>query len=208
MSELSDQKQLRETIIAHSIADTWKDAKKEWRLVYIYDEESNCICGHFIVENCVIYNGSTDATLIVGNVCINHFNEPMLTVKSTARVCLAALNKGTRTVANADLLDVAKRTRVLSTNETQYYLKLTTGKNSRTRFDPQHEYYNHGAVQFRDKINTLIKLGFSSARPHCNCGKPAKPRQNSKNLSYFYSCADGGFVNNEWKDCKFSQTVQ
>ena len=208
MTEISDQKQLHETIIDHSDANTWMDAKKEWILVFIYDRQSNCICGHFIVENCVIYNATTDISLVVGNVCINHFNEPMLTVKSVARACLTGLHNGTRTTANKDLIDVAHRTRVLSFNEMAYYKKMTTGKNSRTRFDPTHEYYNAKATQNRDKINVLIKLGFSAERPNCNCGKPAKPRQSSKTLRYFYSCADGGYVNEKWKDCGFSKNVQ
>lgn len=208
MTELSDQRQLRETVIAHSVASTWQLAKKEWRLVFIYDEESNCVCGHFIVENCVIHNADTDSTLIVGNVCINHFNEPALTVKSTARISLTKLHDGTRTTANTELIDVAQRTRVLSVSESQYYKKLTTGKNSRNRFNPTHENYNANAVQFRHKINMLIMLGFSATRPRCNCGKPAKPRQNSKTQSYFYSCADGGYVNGKWKDCGFSKNMQ
>jgi len=57
---------------ASSNKNNYSEAIKEW--VYLgesFNEESHCICGHFIVENCIIHNTLTKATLIAGNCCIN-----------------------------------------------------------------------------------------------------------------------------------------
>lgn len=47
-------------------------AVDEW--VYFgetYEDESTCICGHWIVQNCVVHNTRNNNTLILGNCCIN-----------------------------------------------------------------------------------------------------------------------------------------
>lgn len=46
-------------------------AVKEW--VYygeMFEEESKCICGHYIFENCIIHNTINKKSLITGNWCI------------------------------------------------------------------------------------------------------------------------------------------
>lgn len=48
------------------------EAIKEW-VFYgeVYDKKSVCVCGHLIVENCIIHNTQNGNTLITGNCCIN-----------------------------------------------------------------------------------------------------------------------------------------
>lgn len=208
MTEESDQAALRDAVIDNSKADTWNDAKKEWKLVYIFDLASNCVCGHAIVQNCVIRNTLNSNELIVGNVCINHFQEPALEVPDVARNSLRGLNNNTSETANEELLKIAFRTSVLTFMEKENYTKITTGSGSRVRFMVEHERYNASLTAQRDKINRLIKLGFSAQRPICDCGRPAKPRINGKTNQAFYSCYNGRFQNKQWtSDCKFSQNA-
>ncbi|MCK4928361.1 MAG: hypothetical protein KAR76_01375 [Methanosarcinales archaeon] len=50
----------------------YSEAIKEWTFYgNTFEEKSNCICGHPIIENCVIHNTWNKATLICGNCCIN-----------------------------------------------------------------------------------------------------------------------------------------
>jgi hypothetical protein len=193
--EESNQKELQRRVIKLSESDLWTEAKTEWILLYIYDKENHCACGHRIYENCVIKNVKTEAKLIVGNVCINQFKEDELHVEPSARQSLKKLiDDPGNTFANAHLLSVALRTGILSKAEHTEYSKKTTGPGKLNRYNPskydggtQNEQYNTERL-FRAKINGLIVLGFSAQRPECTCGLYTKPRQNSHNKSFFYSC--------------------
>jgi hypothetical protein len=191
MSEHSNQELLRFKVIEASIASTWEDAKLEWSLDTIYDEHGgSCECGHHIVQHCIIRNDQTDTELIVGNVCINHFDVPELYVPVVARGCLKRVREEIHTAhANQDLLEVAFRLDIISELEWDKYEQKTTGRGSRTRFWWDHPHYDPNAVELVEKINHFIVLGFRSNRPRCRCGSFAKPRQNGNTKDYFYSCA-------------------
>jgi hypothetical protein len=67
---------LAEAIVALSQGKTWDEAKLEWQLEEIYnqDEPDTCLCGHFpIVEICVLRNGRNGNSAEVGNVCVKKF---------------------------------------------------------------------------------------------------------------------------------------
>ena len=183
----------------------WFVAKKEWRLLTIFDTESNCACTHPIMENCVIQNRHNNNELTVGNVCINHFGEEELAVPPSCRSSLKHLQDGPDdSKANEALLELSMRLHIISKKEHDEYLVLTTGKGSRNRFNSEHEDFDGMAFEVRKKINGLICLGFRADRPKCVCRVPVfmKPRQNGKNGSYFYSCASFP------RGCKSSHNAQ
>lgn len=69
-------KQLKEAILLKSQATDWEVAKKEWKLVRIYeaDEPDTCLCGHTpIIEICVLANTITGKYAEVGNSCVKRF---------------------------------------------------------------------------------------------------------------------------------------
>jgi len=69
-------RQLKSYIMALSRAAEWEVAKKEWKLVSVYDsdEPDTCPCGHFpIIEICEIHNRVTGHRTEVGNVCVRRF---------------------------------------------------------------------------------------------------------------------------------------
>lgn len=86
--ERCDQELLQRIVIENSQAENWIEAKKEWKLKSIYDRASHCIGRHGILEICVIYNDETNRELIVGNVCVNHFDEKNLSVPKSSRTSL------------------------------------------------------------------------------------------------------------------------
>lgn len=168
----------------------WFVAKKEWRLLTIFDMESNCACTHSIMENCVIQNKQNNHELTVGNVCINHFGEEELAVPPSCRSSLKNLQDDPNdSKANDTLLELSMRLHIISRSEHDQYQDLTTGKGSRNRFNSEHPDFDKVAFNVRKKINGLICLGFRADRPKCACGVFMKPRQNGRNGSYFYSCA-------------------
>jgi len=74
--EAGNRFQLFREIIARSVAQHWREAKREWELVDIYreDEPLECLCGHTpIIEICVLRNRRNGNDAIVGNVCVNKF---------------------------------------------------------------------------------------------------------------------------------------
>lgn len=76
MNEGNNSFRLRQKIIALSNSVTWEDAKHEWvlREVYEEDEPYTCLCGHYpIKEICIIRNRYNGKEAIVGNVCIKKF---------------------------------------------------------------------------------------------------------------------------------------
>lgn len=69
-------RQLKEAILARSHATDWEVAKKEWKLVRIYeaDEPDTCLCGHTpIIEICVLSNTVNHKHAEVGNRCVKRF---------------------------------------------------------------------------------------------------------------------------------------
>lgn len=48
-------------------------AIQEWKYYgEVFEEDSNCICGHPIINNCIIHNIKNNKILITGNCCINN----------------------------------------------------------------------------------------------------------------------------------------
>lgn len=193
--EKSDQLLLQRIVIENSQADNWIRAKTEWKLISIYDKDNTCICKHRILENCVIRNRHTNKELIVGNVCVNHFKEEHLTVPKSSRNSFRKVyGNPTSAKANKALIDVAVCLKILTAREGDIYIKSRkkTPKN----------------LEFRQKINSLIKFGFIHTRPRCVCNELAKPRQNSLTKEYFYSCYYGEYANGNWtSQCEFTRSI-
>ncbi len=183
MAEVSNQQLLQQNVVNASVADDWEVAKREWDLVSIYSNPSTCVCGHEIVENCVIQNRNNNNRLIVGNVCVNHFGEQAL---SNCRTSLKSItNAPDETWADAELVDLAGRLHILSHKECIEYHGLRESGNS---LHPDHPDFDGQMFDQRWKINQLLILGFSKDRPLCMCDLPAKPRMNNRHGTFFYSC--------------------
>jgi hypothetical protein len=189
--EAFDLERLQTAIVENSEADSWTQAKGEWELRTIYDDDGHCLCGHHIVEHCVIYNSRTKRELVVGNVCINHFDEDALFVPLPARASLRRIQADMEAKANADLLELALRLHIISKKEHDHYRDITTGTGSRNRFNDDHYEFDQDAYDFREKINRFLEMGFTNTRPRCHCHQLARPRQSNKNPEIaFYGCAD------------------
>lgn len=62
-------------IVALSAATTWDEARQEWDITGIDDdEEQTCLCGHNpIYQVCTLTNRLNGNTAIVGNCCVKKF---------------------------------------------------------------------------------------------------------------------------------------
>ena len=69
----SNRNQFEQIIIKNSNSKTYWEAVKEWTPSGVGYCSNNCICGHYIMENCFIRNYLNGNELVVGNVCINQF---------------------------------------------------------------------------------------------------------------------------------------
>jgi hypothetical protein len=188
--EESDQKKLKEVVIEHSQGTTWDKAKKEWFLFTIYEEKSNCVCGHFIVENCLIQNKLNKKMLVVGNSCINHFQESWLVVPSNCFSSLKKLLSGGHHASDG-LIGLAVDLGILNSQEAKFYKKITSGKGSRSHFDPDHDDYSEKKTKLKNHFERLIMYGFRPA-PCCRCKVHMKVRSKKNeggSFSYFYGCS-------------------
>lgn len=165
--EGSDQGLLREVVIDNSVAKTWKQARMEWSLSSIFYEPSNCICNHFIMENCVIKNQYNGGELVVGNECINHFERKELQVSKPARAAHRRLVKDVEKVSMSEaLLEVAIRCKVLTKNDVERYRNITTGPGSRLQFESQSKTFSPKLFEMRKKMNKKVRYAFSRDNPY------------------------------------------
>ncbi len=80
MKESSNFKKLLEQVLNNSTSNIWEEAKTEWKCIGVVEGDGNeCICGHFIINECYIQNKKTQKTLIVGSSCVKKFNEKEMT---------------------------------------------------------------------------------------------------------------------------------
>jgi hypothetical protein len=91
-------------IIERSQADTWEEAKLEWKLDHINfasDEDVvlgtyRCLCGHSpLKELCYIFNASSAITAMVGNCCVKKFMGEIESDKVFSAVKNKRVNKAT-----------------------------------------------------------------------------------------------------------------
>lgn len=76
MGEGYNFEQLKSGILKLSDATDWDVAKKEWRLVGVFeaDENETCLCTHYpIREICTLENRLNRNQVEVGNVCVKRF---------------------------------------------------------------------------------------------------------------------------------------
>lgn len=200
--------QLRKYIVACSASHVWDAARQEWVLLTVYRDKNRCVCGVHIVNNCVIYNAMMNSTLVVGNVCINHFDNPLMAVSDSTLDALDRIRNNHRTnKASPELLELAQRTRVLTTGDAALYKDITIGDGARTRFNPSHDNYSQENFGQRKQLNVLLLMGFSKRRPICDkcglymmCRRRDKYKYQSTYDGYFYVCNNNGVHPSNYKN--------
>lgn len=123
---------LFDEILQLSFADTWNEAKKEWRYLgssYNKEDFSYCLCGHPIKEECHMQNTITKARTIIGNCCVKLFNEEASEVHKTV----------SKTKINQAVIDYALKQNVLNGKEYDF---MTNVWRKRKRSYKQQQWYN------------------------------------------------------------------
>jgi len=65
--------------IYNSMCELWAETCQEWEISKMGDgHNDHCVCGHYIQQNCYIINSLNGNLAIVGNVCVEQFENPEL----------------------------------------------------------------------------------------------------------------------------------
>lgn len=114
--------QLMNEIVALSAARTWEQAKREWDLENVYqeDEPDTCLCGHFpINEICVLRNRENGTLVIVGNVCVKRFlglpSDPIFQA-------VKGVKRGSRKTFNEEAISHARKKGWINDWESDFYM--------------------------------------------------------------------------------------
>jgi hypothetical protein len=137
---------LVKAIISRSVADTWHEAKREWKLVHIFftDVPGNCLCGHPINEHCVLYNRENGNEVIVGNVCVTKF---LGLASEDFFAALRRIKKNPKAALNAQAIEYAHSKGWLTKWERDFCLN-TCGKRQGNLSPKQ--------LEMRMQINALV----------------------------------------------------
>lgn len=111
-------------LIENSEHKNWDEAIKEWILENIFFEASNCLCGHDILENCVIRNKLNNKEIIVGNCCINKI--PSYSEYNHMSLAFKALKKNK---VNASLIDLSRELGYINEWEHRFMMDVWRKRN-------------------------------------------------------------------------------
>lgn len=119
---------LKSAVLERSIAQIWDQAKTEWELYYIYEEQGGkCACGHWpITEHCVIRNKLQSSQLLtVGNKCVGKFQNELSQYSNSLFKCLKRWKNepnSERRRATIEMIDLFHQRKVLSDIDRDFYL--------------------------------------------------------------------------------------
>lgn len=201
-----DRKALMAAVLERSQEQNdWNEARREWDLIYVYQQPGHCVCGHYIVDRCVIRNRLTNQQLIVGNVCVNNFNTAKLRVTKKVFQSLKKLYEGHKTFAVCtDLIDLARHNHILDSETAAEYVASSYGLGSRAQCNTASAQFNYSSYHLRVDINGLLALSYKPGKPQCNCGLDARIRLNMMTGVLFWTCP---FVGTK-HDCKFIENAE
>ncbi len=113
---------LSQEIVALSESDKWDEARLEWELFRMFDQDDldTCLCGHYpIKEICVLRNKKNDNQAIVGNCCVQKF------MGISSDKLFAALKRVKKDIGkpfNADVIEFSFERGYISDWEKGFYL--------------------------------------------------------------------------------------
>lgn len=72
------ENELIRNILNLSVAKTWEEAKKEWKVdnVFINPKYQTCLCSHYPIKEVIVLQNQLNTNVAeIGNCCINRFFE-------------------------------------------------------------------------------------------------------------------------------------
>ena len=173
---------LKDVIVQNSVANSWKQAKSEWELDYIFFEEGGkCICGKYpITEHCVITRRlDRSRSLIVGNRCVQQMGGELSKLSATSFACLKKVKKDPfNKHANEGLITMAIERGVLGEAEGNDYLDLWRKRNLV-------DWQEDKMVAMNHKIITAFSTG---PKPCPVCQELVYAKKSSNNNSMYFAC--------------------
>lgn len=115
-------------LVANSESKWFLSALREWEHVETYpvEEGGTCICGHFIIDHCVMRNRLNGKTLIVGNCCVKKFTGIN---KSKHFDAIRRVRKDITKPFNPACLHEALNNRIINEDEYRFYINTWRKRN-------------------------------------------------------------------------------
>ncbi|CAF1049111.1 unnamed protein product [Adineta steineri] len=175
---------LKNAVVKRSVASIWDQAKTEWELYYIYEQQGGtCACGHRpITEHCVIRNRLQPSKLLtVGNKCVEKFQNELSEYSNSLFRCLKRWKDEPdleRRRATTAMIDLFHRRDVLSDNDRDFYLE---NMRKRTTLSPAQLNW---MVNINEKISNALQFPPRTC-PTCHS---LVYQQISRNNNPYYMC--------------------
>jgi hypothetical protein len=121
---MKNEYKLSQEIVYRSVSQNWTEAKTEWRLINVYEEDEfqTCLCGHYpIREICVIKNKHNGTEVEIGNCCVKKFMGLRSDIIFSA---IKRIRKDIYKSLNADTLSFAFQKRWISEWENNFYCDI------------------------------------------------------------------------------------
>lgn len=187
-NQTHNQIKLRRYVCDRSVAKNWEDARKEWELIFIYEEAGGqCVCEHQpITDHCVLQNKLNHREIIVGNVCVQHFGGELAELSKSVFQNLKHVKKDPSSArANLQLIALSQRRGIISPGGATMYADCWR---KRTRISDKQK---AAMISMNDAILVSIQNKPRLCRA-CNRTVYAKKSQTNK---IYFRCCDA-WVNN------------
>lgn len=141
----SNRVKLAREITQRSISNEWESAKQEWALDFVYwaEELEHCLCGHPIMECCVLLNKQNNQRAVVGNVCVNKFMgiESDKIFKSVKKI-----KKNIEKSVNLETIKYAHEKAWINEWEKDFYINIMYKKNLTPKQKAKREQVNNKII--------------------------------------------------------------
>lgn len=151
-------KQFRRGVEALSESKWFSSALREWEHVETYpvEEGGTCICGHFIIDHCVIRNRLNRNLLIVGNCCVKKFTGIS---KSKHFDAIRRVRKDITKPLNPACLGEALNNRIINEDEYRFYINTWRKRNLTGREKKWRIFINERILKAKEQKILQTRIG-------------------------------------------------
>ena len=122
-----DRELLIQEMLSTSSSSVWEEARLEWELFDVYEDANmtHCLCGHEIMERCVLRNRITECDALVGNSCVKQFMSDLVVDIPTNAIfaSIKRVKKSPGKAVHKHLVKMAKEKRRITGWAESWYVK-------------------------------------------------------------------------------------
>lgn len=141
-------------IIELSESNYFTQASMEWEWIEMFDDNNFCLCGHWIVENCVIKNMENGNITTVGNCCIKKFMTE-LPSDQYFKILNRLKSNNETTIKDINFLKILYHNKIINEWEFGFYMNIKDKTNKKLS-----EKQKIKKIQIHEKIlKKIVKTG-------------------------------------------------